>query len=409
MRVAISAPYLTPENGGIRNFTQWIVSRVGAVTDMLLVAPTDLIDETSILAEHAFPSASVDDLRCKMLESMVYRLLERESRGRWLGIQLPFYKRGTERLRRRFMADSLLSWNIGRVIRRFGADLVHIPTQHFNVDEAAGLPFILNPHDYQHEHLPQFFTDDVLRLRREVWYPVQRRAAAIVTHSRQTRDDAINFAGIAERKVFYAPYGAIKGFPDLGEDGARTLARSIGLPDRFIFYPARMWGHKNHIGLLKALAVLKEKGTVISCVFTRGGDCEDEVREVIARLGMDEQVLITGSLNQDEMGAAFKLSELVVVPSLFEQNSGPMLEAIHFGRAVAVSNIPELAHTLGADGLVFDPDDIESIAGAIEQVWVNSDRRLALEAHSRRLSTGLSWMPFLDCYREAYEFAARSN
>lgn len=406
MRVALEAPYLSPENGGIRNFVQWLAVHKPSDVDLGLIAPQTLIEEARTLASATFEPIAMEDVSENTRQTFAYRMLESEHRGRLLGRDIPYFRRGTERLRRRFFADRLVSLGVARAARRFGADVVHIPMQNFVVKEAGGLPYLINPHDYQHEHLPQFFSDEVMRLRREVWYPVQRAASAVVVHSLQTREDAIRYAGIDESRIFYAPYGAIRGFPDPGEERSREIGRALGLPERYIFYPARMWGHKNHTGLLAALAHLAGKGVEIDCVFTKGGDCEAEVLAEAERLGIADRMMITGRLDQDEMGAAFRLAQMVVVPSLFEQNSGPMLEALHFGKAVAVSNIREMRTTLGDAGLLFDPNSVEEIANAIDTVISSESKRRDLEARAAIRCAELSWKPFVDTYRAAYRFAA---
>ena len=406
MKVALCAPDLHSENGGIRNFVLWIMNYVSPHVETRLIAKHDLIIEAGQLLGHPIECTSFEKLDERTRRTWRFRLLEAENRGSIAGIELPYYRRGSERLRRRLFANRLVSLTIGDEVLRSGADLVHVPLQSFTLKEAGGLPFVLNPHDYQHEHLPQFFSEDVLQLRKEVWYPIQRQAAAIVTHSLQTRDDAIRFARIPEERVFYAPYGAIRGFPDPGDAASHEIAARIGLPDNFLFYPARMWGHKNHIGLLEAVALLKRRGIDVDCVFTRGGDCEADVIAAVDRLGLTDRVTITGTLGPEEMGAAYRTAGMVVVPSLFEQNSGPMLEALHFGKAIAVSNIREMAASLNDAGLLFDPRSTQEMAEAIERVMGSADTRQDLERRAAERRDAMSWQPFVDCYRDAYEYAA---
>ena len=36
-------------------------------------------------------------------------------------------------------------------------------------------------------------------------------------------------------------------FPEVDEERAERVSQSLGLPERFVFYPAKMWRHKNHL------------------------------------------------------------------------------------------------------------------------------------------------------------------
>ena len=105
------------------------------------------------------------------------------------------------------------------------------------------------------------------------------------------------------------------------------------------------------------------------------------------------------------MGVLYRQSAFVVVPSLFEQNSGPVLEAIHFGKAVAVSNIKEVELTLAGAGLLFDPHSVQQIADAIDQLWSSSAALAEAEASIQRRNAEMSWEPFRRVYRQAYAYA----
>ena len=289
-----------------------------------------------------------------------------------------------------------------------GTDVAHIPLQ-FVPCRSLGrqMPYVINPHDYQHEHFPENFPRSQLASRRRIWYEAQRGAAAIVVHSRQTYTDALHYLRVPEERVFYAPYGPLRTFPDPDEATLAHTRKQFALPDRFIFYPARAWPHKNHETLIDAAALLKEKGVHVHIVFTdMDTPYGKQVCAKAADLGLSDQVIATGRASSEEMGALFSLCTMVAVPSLFEQNSGPMLEAIQLGKAVVVSNFPELVASLDNEQLVFDGRSPSDMAQVIDTLWSSDEQRAAVEQRLRLRRDEMSWKPFQDTYRRAYAFAA---
>jgi len=380
---------------------------------MCLVVPSALLAE--LQRDSVDPEVEivdVDEVLLRTRATLAYRVLEANSSGRVRGVRVPFSGKASRWIQRRFYCGSVTGHALLGELTRAGVDVVHVPWQAPQYpDVVRRYPYVINPHDYQHEHFPEFFSSKELSVRRKVWYEVQRGAAAVVVHSMQTRDDAVKYLGVPEERVFYAPYGPLATFPEVDETSARRMAERLKLPERYVFYPALMWPHKNHIRLLEALAHLKGRGVDVNCIFTdTSGEHWEQVRERIAALGLEQQIRAVGRVSPEEMGALYTLCTAVVVPSLFEQNSGPMLEAIHFGKAVAVSHLPELVASLNGAGLVFDPESVEEIAAAIDQLWSSDTDRKEVEERVRRRKAAMTWEPFVQAYRDAYAYAlARGN
>ena len=405
--VALFAPALTDSSGGIWQFYQWVARQVGPAQALLLIAPSPVLGEMPAAGAPNSFFLPFDAISTSVKSSAAYRILVEQAYGRIGGMRVPFYRKVTRHIKQRFYDNDVLGHEIFRYLRRLGVEMLHIPLQHVPFPRLlARLPYVINPHDFQHEHFPQFFTAKELESRRLVWYETQRKAAAIVVHSRQTREDAIKYLGIPEERVFYAPYGPLDTFPEPDEAGLRQAKDDLALPERFIFYPARSWPHKNHLTLVEALYNLKKRGVLVDAVFTTIVDGHGEViRERIAARGLAEQVTIVGRVSPKQMGALYRLCTMVVVPSLFEQNSGPMLEAIHFGKAVAVSHIDELVTTLDGAGEIFDPRSVSDIADAIDRLWSSEDTLEKAEARICARRAQMSWEPFREVYGQAYEYA----
>jgi glycosyltransferase involved in cell wall biosynthesis len=281
-------------------------------------------------------------------------------------------------------------------------DIVHMPIQRGFL---ATAPSIYHPHDLQHVHLPQFFSDGQ-RAWRERWYgELCGRAAMVPVSSEWTRQDVAEHFHLPDgvvRVVPLAPPLAATRVPTPAERAA--IRARLALPERYALYPAQTWPHKNHIRLLEALARLRnERGLVVPLVAS--GLQNSHFQEIAAAsrgLGLEEQVVWTGFVPALDLQALFLDARAVVIPTLFEAASGPLWEAFAAGVPAACSNVTSLPEQAGDAAIVFDPLDPGAIADAVAAVWQDEDlrRRLVTRGHDRVAS--LSWERTARIFRAHY-------
>ena len=140
---------------------------------------------------------------------------------------------------------------------KHGAKVVHVFPQLYI---HTALPTIFNPHDLQHEHFPEFFSPEVLLKRQYVYKNACRDATAIVAGSQYTKMDVMKYYQIPPEKIYVIPLApatvAYESKTNLNSD---EVLSKYGIKQPFIFYPAVTWEHKNHLGLLKALLLLRDR------------------------------------------------------------------------------------------------------------------------------------------------------
>lgn len=154
-------------------------------------------------------------------------------------------------------------------IERAGVALMH-----FTIQTAflTGVPSVFTPHDLQHLHLPYLFTPRE-RLKREVLYRTfSAQAQLVIALSRWGKRDLIAHYHLPDEKVAIVPWSSVlDAYPAPRESDLQAIRRKHHLPDRFLFYPAYSWPHKNHKGLLDALALLRDReGLRVPVVFSGG-------------------------------------------------------------------------------------------------------------------------------------------
>lgn len=206
---------------------------------------------------------------------------------------------------------------------------------------------------------------------------VLQRSALVVTGSRHTKRDLINFYKIEDGKIMVIP--PIPSFSEAGLVEPLSLSRKYGLPDKFIYYPAHMIPMKNHLNLVKAINQIKTlKGEDINLVLvgpTKDEQYYKELLDVIHNYNLDNQIRHLGFLAYEEVLTLYKLATALVMPSLFEGCGIPVLEAFRLGCPVLSSNVTALPEQVGDAGLLFDPNNIEDMAEKIYRVWTDEDLR----------------------------------
>ncbi len=166
----------------------------------------------------------------------------------------------------------------------------------------------------------------------------------------------------------------------------------IELPDKYIFYPAQFWFHKNHDSLLKAVALLKKQGIVVTLVLSGSKQNNyEQVIKLITELGLEEQVKILGYIRNEEMVYIYRHARALVYPTLFGPTNIPPLEAFYLGCPVAASGIYAMPEQLGDAALYFDPRSVEEIADIIKKLWLNDDLCRELSEKGREWSK--KWGP----------------
>ena len=186
---------------------------------------------------------------------------------------------------------------------------------------------------------------------------------------------------------------------------APGLAKDEG---EFVIVCPRRLVEKNGVEyLLRALPLLK--GRLKVKVYSVGdGPLRHHLEALVRQLGVADQVVFMGSVDNARMPSVFASADLVVIPSLVEATSIAALEAMACERVVAASRVgglPEIIDDLV--GVLFESGSPQAIADAVLTMARRSDRSdLGREAR-RRVQANWSIARMTDIHEEIYHEVAR--
>src|SRR5262249_27835395 len=135
------------------------------------------------------------------------------------------------------------------------------------------------------------------------------------------------------------------------------------LPENFLFYPAQLWPHKNHITVLRALNGLKANhGLEIPLVLTGATfSAADQIFGYVKANGMD-YVHYLGKVPFTDLASLYRSARFVITSVLYESSSLCILEAAAAGTPVIASRTPpnvEMSRVLDLN--LFEPLDKEEL------------------------------------------------
>jgi glycosyltransferase involved in cell wall biosynthesis len=231
-------------------------------------------------------------------------------------------------------------------------------------------PFAYTLHDLQERYYPENFSWWRRAWRHQVHSRLLKRAHRVICESRYVKTDIVRFFGIPEERAVVMPAPPQQQFvAEQDENRLRAARIRLQLPEKFLFYPAQFWPHKNHLRLIEAFREVASEVPDVGLVLT--GNKRDEyeaVMRAVGQFGLNDRVRYLGYVEQADLQAIYRLATALVMPSLFESVSIPIYEAFQTGTPVVASDILAISEQVGDAALLFDPKSVASIKQVILKI-----------------------------------------
>jgi len=229
-------------------------------------------------------------------------------------------------------------------------------------------------HDLMHRYekqFPEVSSFGIYTWREKVFKRLCRQTIGILVDSELGRSQLGESYEVDLKKVFVLPFIAPKYLSS--NRSKRSLDKKVKLPSKFIFYPAQFWEHKNHLGLIKAVAKIRPQCPDIQLVLlgSKKHRGYKKVNAAVNRLGVAENVSFLGHVDEDSLAQIYRRARALIMPTFFGPTNIPPLEAFASGCPVAVSGIYGMPEQVGDAGLLFDPNSIEEIAMIVSRLWTD--------------------------------------
>jgi len=211
-----------------------------------------------------------------------------------------------------------------------------------------------------------------------------RHAKKIIAISENTKQDLIKFFKTPVDKIIVVPLAARDIFcPIFNQEKIKIIRKKYNLPAEFILFVGTLEPRKNIVRLIEAYHKLifnfSAKGgsapggqfsifNLKLVIVGKKGWYWQEIFEKVKKLNMEDKVVFTGYLPDQDLPYLYNAALCFVYPSLYEGFGLPIIEAMACGCPVITSNISSLPEVAGEAAILVDPYNSQEIADALKKI-----------------------------------------
>jgi glycosyltransferase involved in cell wall biosynthesis len=289
-----------------------------------------------------------------------------------------------------------------RLIRRWHPDVIHV---HFAVPAGAlawalsrltKLPYVLTVHLGD---VPGGVPEKTGRWFRWVLPftpPIWQAARRVIAVSEFTRQLALQRYPVDIRVI---PNGV-----DLQSLQSGKIV--IQSPPVIIF-AGRFMPQKNPLQIVATLAEMQDLKW--HCIMLGNGPLLEEVRQAIARHGLEARFTLPGWVTPEEVIARFSKSDILFMPSLSEGLPVVGVQALAMGLAIVAGRVGGFVDLVeqGKNGFLCLPDDQAGLQEALRTLLADKSALLNARLESRRLAERFDLSRIVNAYEATFREAVR--
>ena len=192
--------------------------------------------------------------------------------------------------------------------------------------------------------------------------------------SNSTKRDIVRHYPFAKDKVYVTPlaYDPSKFNPNISDKDVRRVAARHSIVSDYVLYLGTLKPSKNIERLIEAFAsVINHQSLTTNLqlvIAGKKGWMFDSIFGKVKSLGLEDRVVFTDFIPEEEKPALIKGAKTLILPSFWEGFGLDPLNAIASGVPVIVSNVGSLPEVVGEAGILVDPNSTTSIAEGINKV-----------------------------------------
>ncbi len=241
-----------------------------------------------------------------------------------------------------------------------GYDLLYCPLTNLRPLDLK-IKTITSIHDIQHYNLPQNFSFFEKRYRNLLHTTTINYSSKIQVSSKFIYNNITKyFSKKISKKLFVISEGVSQNFVN--------KKKKLG---NYLFFPAQLWPHKNHLTILRAIKILNDKyKKKIKIILV--GQKYNKSLPILNFINHNKELDIEylGKVSLKKLQKLYINCKIVICPALYESSSLTLLEAIKMSKPVIASNTPpniELNNYFKIN--FFKRNDPFLCAKLINQVW----------------------------------------
>jgi glycosyltransferase involved in cell wall biosynthesis len=294
----------------------------------------------------------------------------------------------------------IINPKLNEFLKSFSLNCIFFP----NFDEEAyqqEVPFLTFIPDIQHLLQPNFpeVGDKYSWMEREKHVRnLVRHASMLIVDSQISKEDlayCYSEYGVNSKPVLILKYMLSQNITDqISPEVIKEVRQKYNLPERFFFYPAQFWSHKNHKRIVEAISLLEKRFSISMNIVFCGSNtgkyrekCYKELKRYVIDKNLTDSVYFLQYISDLELSVLYHEAVALVMPTFFGPANIPIVEAWAMNCPVIYSDIRGLREQAGNAALLVDPCSAPNLAEAMKLLWESEEYRNKLvESGKKRLN-----------------------
>jgi len=256
----------------------------------------------------------------------------------------------------------------------------------------TNIPYIFTLWDLGHLDIlefPEISYDGMFDLREFTNTRSLKKSYKVIVDSEWGKQNVIKKYNLDEKRI-----EVFKFLPNIKINKTETTVRikeKYKLKNDFIFYPANFWAHKNHMYILKAIKILREKKHIDIDVIFSGSDKSnlEYILNKAKEFKINDLIHYIGFVPNEEMPSLYKQSLSLVMPTYLGPTNVPPLEAFAYETPVCYSDMPFFREQVGDSVFFMDLRDPSSLVKNI--LTIQNDKQIVEEKKEKGLQVLKNW------------------
>ncbi|MCL2321289.1 MAG: glycosyltransferase family 4 protein [Oscillospiraceae bacterium] len=287
-------------------------------------------------------------------------------------------------------------------------DVYHLPQNGLGLNENILAYKVITLHDIIPYTMPDTVGKGYLSKFIENIPKIIKLADAIITVSEYSKEDICRFFPYSHDKIHVIPLAANSNFKKHRKDYCKAyLSEMFKINKEFILYVGGFSPRKNVPILIEAFSKIKnELKTPHNLVIV--GSHKDQIlqlEQLVSALGIEDDVIFTGYVSDDELPLFYSACDLFVYPSLYEGFGLPILEAMNCGAPVITVNCTSIPEVSGDAAIYFDGCDVLKLSNEIVDLVNDNTKKILYSERSTERAKLFKWEKTAEKTMEVYKLS----
>ncbi|MBS5950345.1 MAG: glycosyltransferase family 4 protein [Clostridium sp.] len=232
------------------------------------------------------------------------------------------------------------------------------------------IPFVITINDLAFKTLKKSFSFKSTIWKNFITDLSVKRCRHIITISNFSKSEVLKHYKYIEDNMVTPIHIGFNNFSneDINIDIVRDKIKE-NCKEKYIFTVSTISPRKNMHRLVEAFNLVKNDINCKLIIAGKNGWLYDEVYGLVDKYGLENNVIFTGGINDEELKLLYKNCEAFIYPSLYEGFGLPPVEALAYGKKVIASNTTAMPEVLKDSVEYVNPNDEVDIARGIRTLY----------------------------------------